>query len=115
MTDNTSTAPEQPQPQPQAQPNYQQQGVPPYNPNYNQPAYGNAYGFDDTGALQNKINAILRCDMNQMGRVLELVARRGQVAYQVYNGMHTMNPADRSNARAEITRIESQIAQLLAL
>ncbi|RPJ51545.1 MAG: hypothetical protein EHJ95_05250 [Methanobacteriota archaeon] len=70
---------------------------------------------DDTGLIHQKLTAILHCDMRTCGRLLELVATRGQIAYDALNRLHTMAPHDRANVKAEITRMDMQIAQLLAL
>lgn len=70
---------------------------------------------DDIGIIQSKLTAILRCDMSTAGRLLDLIAKRGQMAYQMLNSLHNMSPQDRAAMRTEIMRLEAQIAQLLAL
>lgn len=53
--------------------------------------------------------------MRACGKLLELVSARGVIAYDALNRLHTMAPHERASLKGEITRLDMQIAQLLAL
>lgn len=88
--------------------------------NFSAPPPNSGFGGFLTGTnndpqFQNKLNAILSCDMQQMGRIMDLVGQRGQLAYKAAMEYTRMSPQDCAQVKSQLAQLEGQIVSIMAL